>query len=188
MKQNINFVNTFFGESMKLVKNIIFFSLSLFVVICLIYFVCYLIPSPKMVKSNEITIYDKDENIVMVTHYENENKYLEFDEINEEFIYAFIASEDEDFYNHIGFSLKGIFRAIYNNIKYDTTQGGSTITQQLSRSLFLDNDKSMVRKIKEALIPYVIGVFVVFGSFTIWKIIIKKVHFIQRCFYEMFIY
>ena len=152
MKQNINFVNTFFGESMKIVKKIVFFLLSLFIVICLLYFVCYLIPSPQMMRSNEIILYDKNDEEVMITHFENEDKYLEINEINEEFIYAFIASEDESFYNHIGFSLKGIFRALYSNITSNSTQGGSTISQQLARSLFLDNEKSIVRKIKEALL------------------------------------
>ncbi|MCI5746085.1 MAG: penicillin-binding protein, partial [Erysipelotrichaceae bacterium] len=51
-----------------------------------------------------------------------------------------------------GISLKGTLRAIYNNLVNNTTQGGSTITQQLSRSLYLDNEKTVYRKIKEALL------------------------------------
>ena len=152
MKQNINFVNTFYGESMKIAKKILFFLLSLFMIVCLLYLICYIIPAPKMHKSNEIILYDRNEKKVMITHFENEDKYLEIDEINEDFIYCFIASEDENFNTHIGFSLKGILRALYSNIKSNTTQGGSTITQQLSRSLFLDNEKSIIRKIKEALL------------------------------------
>ena len=79
-------------------------------------------------------------------HYENEGKYLEISEINEDFIMCFIANEDKNFYQHNGFSLRGIVRALINNITSNSTQGGSTITQQLSRSLFLDNEKSIFRK------------------------------------------
>lgn len=105
-----------------------------------------------MNKTNQIEIYDRNENLVMQTHYEVEGKYMSLEEINPMFIYAFIASEDEDFFKHAGFSLKGISRAIINNINGGATQGGSTITQQLARSVFLDNEKSIVRKIKEAFL------------------------------------
>lgn len=137
---------------MKNIKNIIYFLTSLLICVCLVYLVCYLIPAPKINKSNQITIYDKNENIIVQTQNDLPGKYLKIDEINEDFLYAFVASEDENFYNHIGFSFKGIFRALINNVTKDDKQGGSSISQQLSRSLFLDNDKSVVRKIKEALI------------------------------------
>ena len=105
-----------------------------------------------MYKSNQIDIYDRNEKLVMQTHFENEGKYLSLEEINPNFIYAFIASEDENFFDHFGFSLKGISRALLNNIKNDTFQGGSTISQQLARTMFLDNEKSMARKLKEAFL------------------------------------
>ena len=137
---------------MKVIKKIIFFSLILLICVSLTYFVCYIIPSPKISKSNQIEIYDKNENLVMQTHYEVEGSYLTLEEINPMFIYAFIASEDENFFNHIGFSFKGISRALINNLSGGSTQGGSTITQQLARSMFLDNEKSIVRKLKEAFL------------------------------------
>jgi hypothetical protein len=59
MKQNFNFVNTFYGDSMKKLKKFIFFLTSLLICISLVYFICYLIPAPKINKSNEIAIYDK---------------------------------------------------------------------------------------------------------------------------------
>ena len=152
MKQNFNFVNTFFGDMMKNIKKIIFFLLSITLSTCIIYLVCYMIPSPKLYQSNQITIYDNNNKIVMQTQYENEGKYLEIDDINEDFIASFICSEDENFYYHLGFSVKGTLRAFINNIKNKTLQGGSTITQQLSRSIFLDNEKKISRKLKEAFI------------------------------------
>ena len=116
------------------------------------YFVAYLLPSPKMNKVGQIEIYDRNENKVMEVIHEVEGSYLTLKDINPNFIYGFIASEDEDFYSHNGFSLSGISRAIINNIKSDNIQGGSTITQQLARSVFLDNSKSIVRKVKEAFL------------------------------------
>ena len=152
MKQNFNFVNTFYGDSVKNVKKIIFFLLTLSICVGLVYFISYLFPAKKMGESNVITIYDRNNEILIQTHYNVEGNYLKLEEINEDFIYAFIASEDENFYNHLGFSFKGISRAILNNLLNKDSQGGSTITQQLSRTLFLDNEKSIVRKIKEAII------------------------------------
>ena len=105
-----------------------------------------------MNKTNQIEIYDRNENLVMQTHYEVEGRYLTLDEINPMFVYAFIASEDENFFDHIGFSLKGISRALINNLSGGATQGGSTITQQLARSVFLDNEKRITRKLKEAFL------------------------------------
>ena len=105
-----------------------------------------------MDKSNQIDIYDRNNKLVMQTHYEVEGRYLTFEEINPLFVYGFIASEDETFLNHIGFSIKGVSRAIINNINSSSLHGGSTITQQLARSVFLDNEKSVVRKIKEAFL------------------------------------
>ncbi|MCI5745506.1 MAG: transglycosylase domain-containing protein, partial [Erysipelotrichaceae bacterium] len=132
---------------MNKLKKLLFFLLSITLCICMLYFICYLLPAPKMDKSNEITFYDRNDNIILKTHYQNVGSYVEIGDINEYFILAFIAAEDENFYSHIGISLKGTLRAIYNNLVNNTTQGGSTITQQLSRSLYLDNEKTVYRKI-----------------------------------------
>lgn len=66
---------------------------------------------------------------------------------------ATIASEDKNFYHHQGFDIKRIFKALFINVKNKSnSQGASTITQQLSKNLFLDFDKTWSRKIKEAFI------------------------------------
>ena len=70
----------------------------------MLYFVCYLLPAPKMDKSNEITFYDRNDNIILKTHYQNVGSYVEIEDINEYFILAFIAAEDENFYSHAGIS------------------------------------------------------------------------------------
>lgn len=66
---------------------------------------------------------------------------------------AFIATEDVRFYSHPGVDLIGILRALYQDLKTRSiAQGGSTITQQLAKMLFLKPERSIRRKVKEAAI------------------------------------
>jgi penicillin-binding protein 1A len=64
-----------------------------------------------------------------------------------------LATEDSDFFKHWGVSTKGIARAAINNVmKHRVAQGGSTITQQLAKTIFLTPDRTMERKMKELLL------------------------------------
>ncbi|MCD6184911.1 MAG: PBP1A family penicillin-binding protein, partial [Deltaproteobacteria bacterium] len=66
---------------------------------------------------------------------------------------ALVATEDRNFYKHIGIDLKGIMRAIIKDIMAgEFVEGASTITQQLTKTLFLTPRKTLMRKIKEALL------------------------------------
>ncbi|MFQ5587000.1 MAG: penicillin-binding protein 1A, partial [Thermodesulfobacteriota bacterium] len=68
---------------------------------------------------------------------------------------AFIATEDARFFDHEGLDYKGIMRALHKNLSAGKiVQGGSTITQQLVKSFFLTPERSISRKIKEAIISY----------------------------------
>jgi penicillin-binding protein 1A len=65
-------------------------------------------------------------------------------------IHAVLAREDPDFYNHRGFSIRGIGRAFYGQVTGKTLGGGSTITQQVAGTLYTDRtEKSYARKIRE---------------------------------------
>ncbi|MWV47630.1 PBP1A family penicillin-binding protein [Paenibacillus sp. HJL G12] len=67
-------------------------------------------------------------------------------------IQATLAVEDRKFYDHIGFDLKGMGRAILVNLKeMERAQGASTLTQQLARNLYLSHAKTWTRKFKEAM-------------------------------------
>lgn len=80
---------------------------------------------------------------------------LEFTEIPPFLIQLFIVSEDQHFYDHVGFDLTSIGRALAINMKSnEIEQGASTITQQLARNLFLNNEKSYNRKLSELLYSY----------------------------------
>ncbi len=74
-------------------------------------------------------------------------------EIPDAIVHAILAAEDADFYTHTGFDFPGIIRAgIKNLLQFRKGQGASTLTQQLARMLFLSNEKTYSRKIKEALL------------------------------------
>lgn len=66
---------------------------------------------------------------------------------------AFLAIEDKDFYHHYGINMRTILRAFWVNTKAgETIQGGSTITQQLVKNLFLSSDQTFKRKAQEAVL------------------------------------
>ncbi len=68
---------------------------------------------------------------------------------------AFVAAEDRRFYTHKGVDFWGICRALITNIKTGfVKEGASTITQQLARTIFLSQDRTLTRKLKEALLAY----------------------------------
>jgi membrane peptidoglycan carboxypeptidase len=83
------------------------------------------------------------------------NVWIDLSNVPESFVNLLLTSEDEDFYRHPGFDLKGFIRAILVDIKtLSFSQGGSTLTQQLARTLYLSTDKSIVRKLKEIFISF----------------------------------
>jgi len=82
---------------------------------------------------------------------------VKLDEVPQTLINALVATEDRDFYQHWGVSAKGIARAIWVNIKAGgVVQGGSTLTQQLVKNFFLTPERSLTRKINEALMAFIL--------------------------------
>lgn len=77
--------------------------------------------------------------------------YTKYEDIPDNMKYAFIATEDKDFFKHKGVSIKGMARAVYSLImnKGKVTQGGSTITQQLVKNVLLTQDRTWERKYTE---------------------------------------
>jgi penicillin-binding protein 1A len=68
---------------------------------------------------------------------------------------TFLAAEDKNFYEHPGIDVLGIVRAAFNNVlSSKSPMGASTITQQVAKNFFLSNEKSMIRKIKEAILAF----------------------------------
>ena len=78
-----------------------------------------------------------------------------YKDISKNLIKAVVFIEDKRFYNHFGLDIKGIVRAIFYNIKEGRyAQGASTITQQLSKLIFLDSKKTLSRKMRELIIAF----------------------------------
>ena len=68
---------------------------------------------------------------------------------------AFVAAEDSRFYEHKGFDIQSIFRALFKNFEAGhIVQGGSTITQQVAKLIYLSPEKKFLRKVKEAILSY----------------------------------
>ncbi|WJI80224.1 MULTISPECIES: penicillin-binding protein 1A [unclassified Mesorhizobium] len=75
------------------------------------------------------------------------------DEMPDHVIKAVLATEDRRFFEHYGIDVLGLSRAIFENVRANSVvQGGSSITQQLAKNLFLSNERTFQRKIKEAFL------------------------------------
>jgi 1A family penicillin-binding protein len=74
------------------------------------------------------------------------------DRIPDHLRHAFVAVEDHRFYRHLGVDPIALGRAVVRNVSTGSSQGGSTLTQQLARTLFLSNKKSYGRKLREAVL------------------------------------
>ena len=78
---------------------------------------------------------------------------MPIDELPDHLVKAVLATEDRRFFEHFGIDFLGLFRAMSENARAGgVVQGGSTLTQQLAKNLFLTNERSFDRKIKEAFL------------------------------------
>jgi penicillin-binding protein 1A len=81
------------------------------------------------------------------------NDAIPLDEFPDHLIKATLATEDRRFYEHFGIDIPGLFRAMLTNARAGgVVQGGSSITQQLAKNLFLSNERTIERKVKEAFL------------------------------------
>lgn len=96
------------------------------------------------------TIYDLEGNLVEKIQAEELRTVVSINKMPKYLLDAFVAIEDERFYEHPGVDIKGIGAAMIDNIKSGSLRGGSTITQQLVKNVYLTNDVSITRKVKEA--------------------------------------
>jgi penicillin-binding protein 1A len=93
------------------------------------------------------------EDALMGEFFKERRYVVPFDKLPEILIQAFISAEDDQFFQHQGVNLASIIRASVANFRAGhVVQGGSTITQQVAKSLLLTPEKSFVRKIKEVIL------------------------------------
>ena len=99
-----------------------------------------------------ITFLDKDGRII-ASYGDIYGKSIKYNNLPENLINAVIVTEDKRFFHHYGVDIKGVLRAIYVNLKERRiVQGGSTITQQLAKNLFLTPERSFTRKLHELIL------------------------------------
>lgn len=116
------------------------------------------LPSPNnfnIQKVNQSTkIFDKTGNVLLYEiHGEEKRTVVPFSEIPETVKKATLAAEDSDFYNQPAFDWKSMVRAVFVNLREGRiAQGGSTITQQLAKNIFLSPEKTILRKVKELVL------------------------------------
>lgn len=98
-------------------------------------------------------IYDVHGDLITTVHSTENRLPVKLSQVPKNLQNAFIATEDSRFYSHHGIDPIGILRAIWVNIAHDgVAEGGSTITQQLARNAFLTQDRTLKRKLMEAML------------------------------------
>ena len=114
------------------------------------------LPDVRVLKSFEpstVTLMYSDQDQLIAELYLEKRIVVPLNKIPTQLKQAALAVEDANFYRHMGIDLKAVFRAFLTNMKAGrVVEGGSTITQQLSKTLFLTRERSLARKIKEAIL------------------------------------
>lgn len=114
------------------------------------------LPSTRDILNHEpslaTTVYDRNDKVVTQLFQENRT-WVRLDNISPWMVKAILAAEDSSFYEHSGIRPVAIVRALFVDLLHmGAKQGASTITQQLARNLFLSNEKTIIRKVKEIIL------------------------------------
>ncbi|MDR3049640.1 MAG: PBP1A family penicillin-binding protein [Elusimicrobiota bacterium] len=161
----------------------IFFGLSVAVlIVCGGFIFEYLLSDmPSMYQLEDFTpklsakIYDKDNNLIS-EFFTERRSFVPITQIPKDLQNAFIAIEDNDFYEHWGVSIRGIMRAASRIItRVRLAEGGSTITQQLARTMFLTSEKKISRKIKELFLT--IQLETIYSKDEIMQFYVNQIYF-----------
>lgn len=135
----------------RFIKRIVYCLASLLTFLLLMYLVAFCVGEPELNKDRYIKLYDDQNEIFYQSINNYSGQYVSLENVSPYFLKAIVSIEDKRFYQHHGFDYVGISRAIKTNvIKRKNSQGASTITQQYARLLYLTNEKTWSRKVKEA--------------------------------------
>jgi len=156
-------MQNFFSKNKKIILIALRYSAFGFLGLCLVviglfFYYTWNLPRPeKFTESPFIQstkIYDRTGKVLLYNIYgEEKREIVSLDKVSDNFKHAILASEDARFYEHGGIDIEGILRAILTDLKLQSTgQGGSTITQQLIRSVYLTNQKTIARKVREMVL------------------------------------
>ena len=130
----------------KILSKLLIFSFISFI-ICYIGINIYALITPKLNITNNGTYYLYDNKDNLVYQGSSTSSWVNIKDINQNLINAVISIEDKKFYDHHGFDILRIGKAMVTNLETGyIVQGASTITQQLVKNLYLDFDKTLKRK------------------------------------------
>lgn len=111
------------------------------------------IPLDILAKQEKITLYDKNQNIFFESNFDQELTWYNLEDYPKNVIDLVIQIEDKRFYHHLGFDPIRIGKALLNNLKAkNIVEGGSSISQQMAKNLFLTNEQTYSRKLQEIFI------------------------------------
>lgn len=121
--------------------------------IMMLYIFAFSLGTPDLSEDSYIKMYDNKDEIFYQSINDYNGQYVKLNQVSDDFLHAIVAIEDHRFYSHRGFDPISIIRAIKTNITSGSkSQGASTISQQYARLLYLTNEKSWSRKLKEAFL------------------------------------
>lgn len=132
--------------------------LFVFIILCAVFMRYIFSGLPPVYEMEEYTpslttkVFDRNNNLIHEFSIEKRSM-VPLEDIPVDLQNAVVAMEDRDFFTHPGFSVKGIIRAILHDVLTGhAKQGASTLTQQLSRGVFLTQEKKIIRKIREIIL------------------------------------
>lgn len=145
----------------RLVSRLFKWGFILFIVGLLFIAVAYLFLSPKLPNAESLRTTQlqiplqifSDEGLLIAEFGEKRRIPVSYEDIPPQLIQAFLAAEDDRFFEHPGVDYQGLMRAAYSLLLTgEKAQGGSTITMQVARNFFLSNEKTYLRKINEIIL------------------------------------
>lgn len=105
------------------------------------------------IPSQTCSVYDTNGTLVSETNGEKNAVYIKYEDIPADFVTAMVSIEDKKYYKHYGVDYKGILRAVKAAVvKGEASQGGSTITMQLAKLIYLDSSKTWQRKVEQIFV------------------------------------
>lgn len=145
----------------RLVSRLFKWGFILFIIGLLFIAVAYLFLSPKLPNAESLRTTQlqiplqifSDEGLLIAEFGEKRRIPVSYEDIPPQLIQAFLAAEDDRFFEHPGVDYQGLLRAAYSLLLTgEKAQGGSTITMQVARNFFLSNEKTYLRKVNEIIL------------------------------------
>ena len=162
-----------------LFKSFLFLFICGIVSVAFLYVYEFLSPEIDIKSSNSFYIYDNKEELIYLGS--GNSEWVNIEDVSPLFLDAIISTEDKNFYSHIGFDYARILKSLYTNIKNGyILEGGSTISQQYIKNMYLDFNQTWKRKAQEALLTIKLETH--YSKDDILEGYINTIYFGQGCY------